>query len=362
MGFVSPREDAFHPGFRQAGSPESRVVDDVGPGNDPRNDRHPARDTEKTRPTIITNTQFGPQSRQSTAKDAGANAYSRPSPRQLGGSGHQRQASGTKTGLQSRQQASFGRQRKDEPTAISPQLRQHAISASQASPMETLPALQASPMSASRSPSAPQSLPSLHSQFGLLPPPPPSNASASLPARAAYPTNPSVPSPSQEFATTRNGPYPPSSRATGPYPMYPPAEASPSSTTSGISPRDTFSATPSARNTSPTAHFNPSSQYKSTSTAQPPPLMSQQQGEVQTPISAGTQIQTPLSARTQSSITTMSTEPSPMAERLNSNGSIDTERPILPPLSSNGASAGGSFRCEHPGCNAQPFQTQYLLK
>ena len=358
MGFGPAGEDAIHPHSSQG----LKIGDDVWCGSDARSARHPTRETEKMRPTIITNTHYGAQTQPSDVRIVGHSVHSRLSPRRSGGSGHQRQASGTKTGQSSRRQAGFSGQRKDEPTAISPQLRQHAISPSQASLRETLPALQSSPMSAHRSPSGPQSLPSLQSQFGPLPPPPPSNAAASLSGRPAYPTNTNLQSPSQDFATTRNGPYPPSARSSGPYPMYPPAETSPSSATSGISPRDTFSAPPNARNTSPTAHFGSSSHFKSMSASQPPPLIPQQQGEVQTPISAGTQIQTPLSARTQSSITTMSTEPSPIAERVNSDGSIDTERPVLPALSSSGPSAGGGFRCDHPGCTAQAFQTQYLLK
>ena len=41
--------------------------------------------------------------------------------------------------------------------------------------------------------------------------------------------------------------------------------------------------------------------------------------------------------------------------------SLDASRRILPPLM-NGPFASGIFRCEHPGCTAMPFQTQYLLK
>ena len=43
---------------------------------------------------------------------------------------------------------------------------------------------------------------------------------------------------------------------------------------------------------------------------------------------------------------------------------IDRSRPILPPLSgiAGGSLIIGAFKCEHPGCTAPPFQTQYLLK
>ena len=39
----------------------------------------------------------------------------------------------------------------------------------------------------------------------------------------------------------------------------------------------------------------------------------------------------------------------------------DGSHPTLPPLLS-GPYVGESFRCQHPGCTAMPFQTQYLLK
>ena len=49
--------------------------------------------------------------------------------------------------------------------------------------------------------------------------------------------------------------------------------------------------------------------------------------------------------------------------------SIDStygSRTLPPPMGSNiqhiPAHGSGGFKCEHPGCNAQPFQTQYLLK
>lgn len=35
---------------------------------------------------------------------------------------------------------------------------------------------------------------------------------------------------------------------------------------------------------------------------------------------------------------------------------------FLPPGLQHSSSSGGSFICDYPGCNAQPFQTQYLLK
>lgn len=37
-------------------------------------------------------------------------------------------------------------------------------------------------------------------------------------------------------------------------------------------------------------------------------------------------------------------------------------RPILPPLPGMPMIPAGGFKCDYPGCNAIPFQTQYLLR
>ncbi len=66
---------------------------------------------------------------------------------------------------------------------------------------------------------------------------------------------------------------------------------------------------------------------------------------------------TPQSPESQLSISSFSAASSPVHIE------IDRSRPILPPLSSiSEESLIESFKCEHAGCTAPPFQTQYLLK
>ena len=225
-----------------------------------------------------------------------------------------------------------------ESIATSPALRQFAITASEGSPMETLPAMQTSPSVAARSPTGQQNLPSLASQLGNLrdvPPPPPTTNTN----RQSY-TNGSVQSPPQEYSSTRQPPYPPlHARTNGPYPMYPATEPSPASTNSAVSPREPYSSVHHPRSMSPPAKFGPRQFPTNGLTPQ-------------------SDVQTPLSASTQASIATLSTEGSPVHERM----VLDSDRPILPPLSASGPLISGGFKCEHLGCTAPPFQTQYLLK
>ena len=65
-------------------------------------------------------------------------------------------------------------------------------------------------------------------------------------------------------------------------------------------------------------------------------------------------------------LTSQSTDPRPYLSPQPLMNELDFNRaqPILPPLSSiaNESSDGGIFKCEHPGCGAPAFQTQYLLK
>ena len=66
-------------------------------------------------------------------------------------------------------------------------------------------------------------------------------------------------------------------------------------------------------------------------------------------------VQTPVSAGTQHSVRTMSSEPSPNGDRMH----VDGDQSIA---NANGPLISGGFKCEHSGCTALPFQTQYLLK
>lgn len=219
----------------------------------------------------------------------------------------------------------------------------HAIQVPQGSPMdsETLPAMKASPQqNATKSPNGQQSLPSLHDQLGPLPEFGPFKGDAangnstngrgtfvSINGQHSPPKNAQYPN-----LQTRNyhHPYPP----TAPQPS--PSSASYSSN----SPRDFRS----GHDPMGLSHSGkPGSAYYSNGTTP----QSDEQG--------------PLSAESNPTTASYSTDTSPNGDRM----SIDTPRPItLPPLPAGGPLplANGGFKCEYNGCNAAPFQTQYLLK
>ena len=233
-------------------------------------------------------------------------------------------------------------EREDGYIATSPALQQYAII--KGSPMETLPAMQTSPTSASRSPGSRQNLPSLASQVGHLknavPPPPPPHPAGQTLHRSSFSSNGALHSPPKELM--RAQPY--SSihpRAPGSYQgSYPATEPSPASTNSAVSPRE-YRSGPGMRSMSPPSKFGPR-QYQTNG------LTPQGDMQVQTPQSA---------ASTQPSMRTLSSDSSPGGD-----GIPDTERPILPPLNGGGPLINGGFKCDHAGCTAPPFQTQYLLK
>ena len=245
----------------------------------------------------------------------------------------------SKDGQPSGPQAHLNHTKDPDSIATSPRLRQFRISASEGSPLETLPALHASPQRPSNSPSSLQSLPSIQSTLGtaLADGPPPS-----LPGRqGSFSVSNAINSPPQDYSSPRGPPpYAPlSSRTNGSFPAtYQATEPSPASAHSGPSPRDPFAPGQTPRSTSPPARFGPR-QYSGTQGFTP------------------SDVETPISASSQASYKTLGTEPSPVSERT----MLDTDRPILPPLT-NGPFVGGGFKCEHPGCTAAPFQTQYLLK
>ena len=222
---------------------------------------------------------------------------------------------------------------------ISPKLRKHTIAPSEGSPMETLPAIQHSPHSkAGKSSSNQQNLPSL--QFLALPLdarspkendrrplgmshghtfPLKSPSTGQLMSRATFPSSQSrIPAQFQHSA-------------------YPPTQSSPASSTfSEASPREPYRHIQDATSMSPPGKherkFQPSSHAP--------------QSEDLTPVSSESHRSTTSGTDTPLSIEAPSTE---------------RTRPILPPLGS-GPYAGGLFKCEHPGCTAVSFQTQYLLK
>lgn len=224
-------------------------------------------------------------------------------------------------------------------TMISPKLRKHTIAPSEGSPMETLPAIQHSPNSQTgKSPSNQQNLPSLHHlalpydtrspkendlrPLGMSPRhtfPLQSPSTVPLPSRATFPT--------------------PQARINGQFqrPAYPPTQPSPvSSTFSDTSTRGSHGHSQDATSMSPPRKHE--RQFY-------PGRQAPQNEDI-----------TPVSAESRQSATS-STENPLSAETMNTEGT----RPILPPLSGGPYVGGGVFRCEHPGCTAVSFQTQYLL-
>lgn len=200
-------------------------------------------------------------------------------------------------------------------TMISPKLRKHTIAPSEGSPMETLPAIQSSPNSQNgKSPSNHQNLPSL--QHLALPM---DARSHTFPMQS--PSTGALNSRTPTFPTTQtrlNGPF------THPYPPQP----SPASTYSEASPREAY-------------------QHSQDTTSMSPPGQRER----------GVYTHGPASHNDDLTPSTSSTDTPLSADSM----SLDGPRPILPPLV-NGPYVGGVFRCEHPGCTAPPFQTQYLLK
>lgn len=235
---------------------------------------------------------------------------------------------------------SKGSRRKGDPdsAAISPMLRRFTIPNSERSSTETLPAMQQSPpSSSSKSPNGQHSLPSLRA-IQLEPlldsRSPNENASRGI-NRPPFPiSNGIVNSPPMSSIAPRPAQYPsPQSRMNGPFHQsYPHSQPSPAY--SDASPRDSANMSPPGK---PVHHqYHPSGR-----TPQSEEL-------------------TPQSAESQLSSSSFSTAPSPHSHNLD----VEPSRPILPPLSGipGGSLMIGSFKCDHAGCTAPAFQTQYLLK
>ena len=229
-------------------------------------------------------------------------------------------------------------------TAISP-LRQYAIPASQASPDETLPAMQTSPTQSSKPPLGQQTLPGIHAHLRSLADVPISDGGIranglGIQTRQTFPgVNGASHSPPKDFCPIRAATFAsPQSRANGRYTAtYPITERSPVSTLGDTSPHETFRPSQDPTSMSPPGNLGPR------------PFPSNRL----TP-----QSETPLSAESQISTSSFNTVTSPNGDRM----SIEGDRPILPPLSASAPLIGGGFKCEYTGCNAPPFQTQYLLK
>ena len=222
--------------------------------------------------------------------------------------------------------------------AISPMLRRFTIPNSERSPTETLPAMQQSPpSSASKSPNCQHSLPSLRAiqLEPLLDGRSPNENGPHGIKRAPFPlSNGTVKSPPLNPIAPRPIQYPsPQTRMNSHFhQQFPHGQPSPAH--SDASPRDSANMSPPGK-----------------------PMHSQYYASGRTPQSEEL---TPQSAESHLSTSSFSTAPSPHPHHMD----LDRNRPILPPLSGmdSGSLIIGTFKCEHAGCTAPAFQTQYLLK
>ncbi|KAG6995419.1 hypothetical protein G7Y79_00045g080900 [Physcia stellaris] len=215
-------------------------------------------------------------------------------------------------------------------TMISPKLLKHTIAPPEGSPMETLPAIQSStnPQTA-KSPNSNQNLPSIQNLALPIDAPSPKENEARSLVMNSRPTFP-MQSPSAGPLTSRSTTFPsPQTRMNGRFThSYTPTQPSPASTYSEVSPRELY-------------------RHSQDITSMSPP------GKRERPFypNGPTPKSDDLTPSTSSADTPLSGD----------GMSLEGARPVLPPLV-NGPYVGGVFKCEHPGCTALPFQTQYLLK
>ncbi|KAI4161398.1 MAG: hypothetical protein L6R39_000070 [Caloplaca ligustica] len=220
------------------------------------------------------------------------------------------------------------------PLATSPRLRPYMASKGS----ETLPAIQnATPITSTKSPSGPQSLPSISAQLGQFVDGP--SANDGLPNRSSFPMANGIQSPPMSGISPRPNHYPsPQSRLNSFPTPYPATQPSPSSTFSEVSPREPYRATHDPTSMSPPG--KPGPPYYATGRA-------------------------PLTDELNSRSTDGYAGLKGFAASISPNGDhlkIEPGRPILPPLPGTGPLPAGNFKCDFPGCTAAPFQTQYLLK
>ena len=218
--------------------------------------------------------------------------------------------------------------------ALSPILRMHTIPDSER-PTDTLPAMQTSPASSSaRSPNSQQNLPSLR-QIQLEP-----LLDASRSSRSPY---------QMSNGTVNSSPM----SAIAPRPtQYP----SPQSGVNGV-----------FHQNSPYSQHSPSNSGASPSANMCPPGKPVSQafyGNGRTPQSEESTPQSTVSHRSASSF---STAPSPHSQHMEADRAQPRTLPPLPTVNPNmpphtAIMAAGNFKCDYAGCNAAPFQTQYLLK
>ncbi len=219
----------------------------------------------------------------------------------------------------------------------SPDLRKYAIPASVGSPKETLPAMK-DPSSAlsSKSPTGQQSLPPLHA-INLEPLNDDIRAN-NLNHRQSFPLpNGSLHSPPMSSIASKMSPYP--SRITSLNGHFPPFSSN------HPSPVTTF-------NESPRELYRPASDPTSMSPPGKPNQPQNPSGRI-----SQSEESAPLSAESYTSTGTFSSGASSIGDQ----AKVDGNQRTLPPLGS-GPLMTGIFKCDHSGCTAPPFQTQYLLK
>jgi hypothetical protein len=207
----------------------------------------------------------------------------------------------------------------DDSIATSPALAKFAISAAEANPDSTLPAMQKSPprSTSTHSPDGIQSLPSLQTALGQI---------VDTPTIAETPNglSPFSQNPSQSPTMTRS-PY-----VTGNAGPSPGAYSQPSPASS----KDMTSMSPPGY----PSHSGHQTYWRNAS----------KEGSFSTTSPVAVPGLAPVTAY-------------PTPKDIASPESATTPQALNGPLSANGPFTSSTFKCTHPGCTAQPFQTQYLL-
>ena len=292
-----------------------------------------SEDTRRTRPRLLTQTH---------TTNSETTAHFVPDSSDAAADGNRIEADGVDSSNSPSRSISSKKDDSDS-VAISPLLRKFTIPNSERSPTETLPAMHHSPPSpSSKSPNGQRNLPSLR-------------AIKLEPLLESRSTNDAV------LGGTGRSPFPIGNGA---------LNASP---TNSITPRPGQFPSPQTRvnvnHSSSYPHGHPSPAYSDASpldrdsaNMSPPAARSTSQvfySNGRTP--QGEEL-TPQSAESHTSSSSLSTAPSPLS--VSHQVDVTRSRPTLPPLVGlpNVPLMTGSFRCNYAGCNAAPFQTQYLLK
>ena len=221
-------------------------------------------------------------------------------------------------------------------------LRKFAIPPSEASRMETLPAMQNPPPSLSATtPKEQQTLPPLHAHLGDLVDGNAGRPNGLSPGRSPYQSvTERIRSPLLAPMNSRPGPFTsPQPRMNGPFsPQYPSVQFRPLPH-SDPPPRGPYRRNPNAVTLSPPAGLGASPYYPNGRTVP-------------------NEERTTAPTESYPNARPYGTDLSPSGDRI----SIESTRPPLQPPPATQPAMAGSYKCEHSDCKAPPFQTQYLLK